>query len=369
MNLPDIFQKAAKFVGIKDYILFRWFGEWKTDYASAAATGLWNITSLQWDKKLMNMANVSSEKLPEIQPATYYWESLSEEIGKSCGLGPEVKVVIGSTDGPLSNLGVGAISPGDVAVTIGTSGAIRTTTPEPILDPEGRTFCYPLTENLWVSGGPVNNGGLAFQWVHDLLEEKTSEKDSYEILSKLAEKSPAGAEGLLFLPHLTGERAPLWDAQAKGSFIGLTLRHEKDDLVRAVLEGTILNLFDVYNLVKTQTAAEAEIKIFATGGFTQSAIWKQILADIFQKEVSIPENTESSCLGAVLLGRYAVGLTSELHEVKEETKQYETIQPNKENREVYQELFRLYQALSQALKPNYKAIHEFQNKHKKESGQ
>jgi gluconokinase len=365
---PEIFQKASKFVGIKEYILYRWFGEWTTDYASAAAMGLWNMNTLTWDEKALKLADVTADRLPSIQPTTFYWEDLSEKLAKESGLATSVKVVIGATDGPLSNLGVGAISPGDVAVTIGTSGAIRTTSSKPILDPEGRTFCYPLTENHWVSGGPVNNGGIAFQWINDLFKDGIFE-DSYDELSKEAEAAPPGSEGLVFLPHLTGERAPLWNAQAKGSFIGLTLRHKKNHMVRAVLEGTIFNLYQVYSLVKTQAQENAEVKIFATGGFTNSPLWKQILADVFQKEVSIPEHTESSCLGAVQLGRYAIGETEVLQEVSEETKQYGRVLPNTEHKEVYEELFGIYQNLSKAMESQYKAVHAFQNKYKKESGQ
>jgi gluconokinase len=365
---PEIFRKASKFVGIKDYILYRWFDEWATDYASAAAMGLWNMNTLSWDEEALLMADVTPDQLPTIKPTTFYWDKLSDVIAKESGLDSSVKVVIGATDGPLSNLGVGAISPGDVAVTIGTSGAIRTTSKTPVLDAEGRTFCYPLTENHWVSGGPVNNGGIAFQWINDLFKDEELE-DSYDELSKRAEAALPGSEGLVFLPHLTGERAPLWDAQAKGSFIGLTLRHKKDHMVRALLEGTIFNLFQVYSLVNEQAEEQAEVKIFATGGFTNSSLWKQILADVFQREVSIPEHTESSCLGAVQLGRFAIGETEALREVSEETKQYGRVLPNAEHKEVYEELFGIYQSLSKAMVSQYKAIHEFQNKYKKESGQ
>jgi gluconokinase len=365
---PEIFRKASKFVGIKDYILYRWFDEWATDYASAAAMGLWNMNTLSWDEEALLMADVTPDQLPTIKPTTFYWDKLSDVIAKESGLDSSVKVVIGATDGPLSNLGVGAISPGDVAVTIGTSGAIRTTSKTPVLDAEGRTFCYPLTENHWVSGGPVNNGGIAFQWINDLFKDEELE-DSYDELSKRAEAALPGSEGLVFLPHLTGERAPLWDAQAKGSFIGLTLRHKKDHMVRALLEGTIFNLFQVYSLVNEQAEEQAEVKIFATGGFTNSSLWKQILADVFQREVSIPEHTESSCLGAVQLGRFAIGETEALQEVSEETKQYGRVLPNAEHKEVYEELFGIYQSLSKAMRSQYKAIHEFQNKYKKESGQ
>lgn len=363
---PDIFRKAESFVGIKDYILYRWFGEWVTDYASAAATGLWNMHELTWDEEALRLAAITPEKLPAIQPTTFYWDTLSETLAKESGLDPSVKVVIGATDGPLSNLGVGAISPGDVAVTIGTSGAIRTTSTSPVLDAEGRTFCYPITEKHWVSGGPVNNGGLAFQWIHDLFQKDG--ESAYETFSEEAKSVEPGAEGLLFLPYLTGERAPLWDAQAKGSFIGLTLRHTQKHMVRAVLEGTILNLYSVYSLIKDHVDDAKTIKIFATGGFTNSPLWKQILADVFQTEVSIPEHTESSCLGAVLLGRFALGETEWLEEAPMETKQYEKVMPNHEHQEIYEELFNLYQSLSDTMQDQYKAIHDFQNKPKKESG-
>jgi gluconokinase len=364
---PEIFQRTAMFAGIKDYILFRWFGEWVTDFASAAAMGMWNLHNLTWDEEALSLADVKPERLPVLKPTTFYWEQLPEKIAADCGIKGKVKVVIGATDGPLSNLGVGAISSGDVAVTIGTSGAIRTVSDQPVLDESGRTFSYPLTEKHWISGGPVNNGGLAFQWVHDLLEQEGAgfeRADSYEELSLLAKKAPAGSEGLVFLPHLTGERAPLWEPRAKGSFIGLTLRHKKEHFVRAVLEGTILHLYRVYQLVNNQADQQGMVKIFATGGFTQSRLWTQIMADIFQEKVYIPANTESSCLGAVLLGHFAVGGTNVLREVEEAQKDYETVSPDPEKKEVYQDLFLLFKTLSQSLMEDYRLIHDFQNKYK-----
>lgn len=135
-------------------------------------------------------------------------------------------------------------------------------------------------------------------------------------------------------------------------------------MVRAVLEGTILNLYSVYALIKDHVEGE-DVKIFATGGFTNSPLWKQILADVFQTEVSIPEHRESSCLGAVLLGRFAIGETETLQEAPSETKQYEEIVPNKEHQQVYQELFVLHQSLSNVIQTQYGALHDFQNKHKK----
>src|SRR5690606_23044595 len=144
------------------------------------------------------------------------------------GIPEEVPFIIGASDGVLANLGVDAIEPGVLAVTIGTSGAIRTVPSEPKTDPKGRTFCYALTDNHWVVGGPVNNGGIVLRWLRDEFassEVETAKRlgiDSYDVLTKIAEGVNPGADGLLFHPYLTGERAPLWDSNARGSFFGLS---------------------------------------------------------------------------------------------------------------------------------------------------
>ena len=141
--------------------------------------------------------------------------------------------MLGAADGVLSNLGVNAIKPGVVAATIGTSGAIRTVVDKPMTDPKGRIFCYALTEKHWVIGGAVNNGGMIFRWVRDEFaasEVETAKRlgiNSYDVLTKIADRIPPGSNGLLFHPYLTGERAPLWDPNARGSFFGLTLNHKR----------------------------------------------------------------------------------------------------------------------------------------------
>ena len=156
----------------------------------------------------------------------------------------------------LSNLGVGAIEPGAVALTIGTSGAMRTVVDAPRTDPEGRTFCYALTEKHWVVGGPVNNGGIVLRWVRDefaAAETETAKRlgiDPYEVLTHIAARIPPGAGGLLFHPYLAGERAPLWNADLRGSFFGLAMHHRKEHMIRAVLEGVVMNLHTILPAVE-----------------------------------------------------------------------------------------------------------------------
>jgi len=212
---------------------------------------MFHLNSLKWDEEALRIAGISEEQLSRPVPTTYRLTGLDETFAKEMNLHPSTPFVVGASDGVLSNLGVNAIDPGVVAVTIGTSGAIRTVTNRPVTDPKERIFCYALTENHWVIGGPVNNGGMIFRWVRDQLgssEVETAKrlgKDPYEVLTEIAAKVNPGSDGLLFHPYLAGERAPLWDANARGSFFGLGLHHKKEHLIRAVLEGVIFNLYTV----------------------------------------------------------------------------------------------------------------------------
>ena len=276
---------------------------------------------------------------------------------------PILPFVIGASDGVLSNLGVNAIDPGVVAITIGTSGAIRAVTDQPVTDPKGRTFCYALTENHWVVGGPVNNGGMTLRWVRDELasaEVETAKRlgiDPYEVLTRIANRVSPGSDGLIFHPYLAGERAPLWNANARGSFFGLGLHHKKEHMVRAVLEGVILNLYSV--MLALQELIGIPTKIQATGGFARSELWRQMMADIFNQEVIVPESFESSCLGAVILGMYALGKIDDFSIVSEWVGSTHTHQPNEENVKVYQDLIPIFIRVSRALEEEYDGMAAF----------
>ncbi|HEY2254351.1 MAG TPA: FGGY family carbohydrate kinase, partial [Variovorax sp.] len=240
---PELFHRSARFVGIKEYVFFRLFGRWIVDHSIASATGLFNLTALDWDAEALAVAGVRREQLSQLVPTTHHVQGLEAGVAEQLGLDVHTPFVVGANDGVLSNLGVNAIAPGEVAVTIGTSGAMRAVVDRPLTDPSGRTFCYALTERHWVIGGPVNNGGIILRWVRDefaAAECETAKRlgiDPYEVLTRIAERVSAGAEGLLFHPYLAGERAPLWNANLRGSFFGLAMHHRKEHMIRAVLEG------------------------------------------------------------------------------------------------------------------------------------
>lgn len=362
----DIFQAAHKFISIKEYIFFKLFNEYVVDYSIASATGLFNLKNLDWDEEALQVAGVSSDKLSKPVPTTYKVEGLNESYAQEMHLDPSTPFITGASDGVLSNLGVNAIKPGEVAVTIGTSGAIRAVTDKPVTDPKGRIFCYALTENHWVIGGPVNNGGMIFRWAKEELGASEVEAakrlgmDPYEILTQIASKVKPGADGLLFHPYLAGERAPLWDSNARGSFFGLGLHHKKEHLIRAVLEGVIFNLYTVLLALK-ELIGEPK-KIQATGGFARSALWRQMMADIFHQEIHVPESFESSCLGAVILGLYGLGEVESLNVVSEMVGATHYHKPHDETVEVYKELAPIFIRVSRLLKDEYANIAAFQKK-------
>jgi gluconokinase len=264
---------------------------------------------------------------------------------------------------------VNAINPGVAAVTIGTSGAIRVVTDKPSIDPKGRTFTYALDENHWVVGGPVNNGGDVFRWARDNMfdaEKSTAAllgKDDYDLLTEIAGKVPAGADGLLFHPYLGGERAPIWDANARGSFFGLTHSHTRAHMLRAVLEGIIFNIYMVELALEEVVGSIKELQ--ATGGFARSALWRQMMADIFESDVVVPTAFESGALAATVMAQKALGLIDDISEIKNMIGESKTYSPNPENYEVYRELAPIFIRLSRQLQTEYTNIADFQKKHNK----
>jgi gluconokinase len=357
---PELMQQAARFISIKEYVFYRLIGRYVVDHSIATAMGLLNLESLDWDPEALTVAGIKATDLSELVPTTTVFRELKPAMAKAMGLTVDTPLIIGASDGVLSNLGVGAIAPGLVAVTVGTSGAVRAVVDRPMTDPQERLFCYPLTEHHWVIGGAVNNGGIALRWVRDQLADaevataKRLGQDVYGLLTSMAGAVPPGSEGLLFHPYLMGERSPLWDASARASFFGLSLKHTKSHLVRAVLEGIVYNLYLV--LKALEDFAGPAKRIQATGGFAESAMWRQMMADIFNREVTIPEHYESSCLGAAVLGLYGLGRVTSLDVVGTMIGETHRHLPNPSHSAIYQKVLPLFEHLVDVFEPEYGAI-------------
>lgn len=340
---PELFYSAHQYIGIKEYVLYKMFGTMVMDYSIASATGLFNLQSLIWDKEALLLADIREEQLPRLVPTTEILKGLKSEAALRMSLGVETPFVVGAQDGVLANLGIGAVEDGVLAVTIGTSSAVRTVVDRPTFDPQGRLFCYALTPEHWVVGGPSNNGAIVAQWISDRLFPGLA----LDEVLPLAAGVPAGANGLLFLPLLSGERAPFWDAEAKGVMFGLTLAHTEMHMLRAAMEGVIYQITAIASLM--EQAGEKPREIRASGGFARSSLWCQMLADMLGVPVRVPVLVESSGLGAAQLGLYAMdGCRGSLLRWKE--MDGSLFEPDETNHKMYQNLLPLYLSLYDRLK-------------------
>lgn len=363
-QLPDVFKRTYKFISIKEYVFYKLFGQFVVDHSIASATGLFNLQALNWDEEALQMAGITVDHLSMLQPTTGRVQGMKPAYAMEMGLPAEIPFVLGAGDGVLANLGVYAMEKGVVAATIGTSGAVRAVVDKPLTDPQGRTFCYALTENHWVIGGAINNGGIVLQWVKDELidsirgAEDVSDTEAYEQLNDVAAEVSPGSEGLLFLPFLMGERAPYWNANARATYFGLAMHHHRRHLVRAAFEGVIYQMYNVVLALEDLTEKFSEVR--ATGGFNRSPLWRQIMADVFGTTVTVPDNYESSCWGAALLGLLAMGQIQSLDEAKNLVQLTHTHVPDAANTVIYNELMAIYLRIYNSLEPEFTSIARFQ---------
>jgi gluconokinase len=353
-NKFEPYLKGSRFVSIKEYLLFKWFNKFVVDYSVAASSGLFNIHTLDWDEKALQYAGVNRDQLSTIVDPITPLIGMKQEVADEIGVSSTLPLIIGASDGPLANLGIGAINKGEAAVTIGTSGAIRQMTSSPKTDEKQEIFCYSFLKDLWVMGGPTNNGGIALQWLKEVIGN--DEKDFYETVMKKAGRVRPGSEKLLFMPYLNGERAPFWDATAKGGFIGLTMGHSKEHMMRSVLEGVIFSIYHVGEALN-KLAGEPE-RIYASGGFARSPLWLQILADVFGAKVEVPMSHQSSAWGAAWLALYSVGEVESLDEIKSKIPMKEIVVPNADNHYEYQKLFSIYRDLYVQLSGTFRKLSE-----------
>ena len=349
---PELAARVQHWVGIKDYVLLELLGVLITDHSTASATGLLDIHLLQWDPEALQLAAISANQLPELVPTTKILPGLLAKSAQAMQLPAATPVIAGAGDGPLASLGVGAVRPGVAACSIGTSGALRLTAERPVVDPQGRTFCYALTEQRWVIGGAINNGGLVLQWAGDALAPDLGDGRENQLLAQAA-TVPPGSGGLIMLPYLHGERAPHWSPIPCGVYIGLTREHRRAHLIRAAIEGVCQQLALVLESV---LAAGNEVhEVRATGGFARSALWRQMLADVLGMPIGFPAQQEGSSFGAALLGMSALGLIPIDH-AADLIRIGQTHVPDPAARQTYTDLRPTFDRLYDALVPAFRAL-------------
>jgi gluconokinase len=349
---PATFAAARRWAGIKELVVARLTGTWAVDHSIASGTGLLNLHELAWDGEALALAGIDAGRLSALVPTTERL-ALGAPGAAELGLKEGLPVIVGAADGPLANLGVGAVHHGVAACSIGTSGALRLMVDRPAVDPQRRVFCFALTPGRWVVGGAINNGGVVLQWTGEALAPDLGPHAEAQLV-ELAEGVPAGSEGLIMLPYLLSERAPHWSTLARGAYVGLTRQHGRAHLVRAALEGVCLQLALV--LASMRDAGNEVREIRATGGFARSPLWRQMLADALGMPIGFPAGHEGSAFGAALLGMEALGLLDGIDRAAELVGIAEIVEPEAGAAAVYADLLPTFGSLYEALAPAFRVL-------------
>lgn len=344
-NQPEIFQQAARFIGIKEYVFFRMTGKYVVDTGLASATGMLRLSDLKWDDQILSFIGLKSEQLSDVVSNKEIFP-LPEQIGVPDNYRLEIPagtpLVIGSSDGACANISIGSASGDAMVVTVGTSSAIRVLSKQRVIDPEMRTFCYHARNDQFITGGGGNSGAVVLEWLKDSLMESGESMD--EFLGRAAEIRP-GSDGLIFLPYILGERAPIWNAHAKGVFFGLTVNHTRSHMIRAAIEAVVYGIFSIGKILTQNNPIN---EIYATGGFARNALWVQILADVFGLPVIVNGSSESSAWGAVLIGMEALGIHPDF--IQKKVVQY---LPDNDRHEIYAQRFTRFERLYGLLKEEF----------------
>ena len=348
-NDPKLFNKAALFVSIKEFIWFRLFNAWQVDMSIASATGLFNIHTLKWNKTSLELCGILPSQLSEIVPTIFTRTDLENPAKDILNIKNEITFCIGANDGCLANLGSFALKKGEAALTIGTSGAVRVTGPKPIADFKSMLFNYILEESTYITGGPINNGGIVVKWLFKIfLDNNNPDPDDYTMLfDKISTVSP-GSDGLIFLPYLLGERAPVWDARASALYFGIHSSHTQNHFLRAAVEGICFAIKSILQPLEKKMGTISQLNI--SGGFINSPVWMQMMADITGKKLCLIEKEDASSLGAAMLVMKQLKLIRNYKDLKPET-QF-TIKPDKKHNALYNANFMIYEQLYDALKGN-----------------
>ncbi len=345
-NEPKVFDRARRVLLPKDYVRFRLTGEYAIDRAGGAGTILFDLAARTWSDAVLEDLDLDRSLFPDTYEGHEVTGTITVEAAAATGLFAGTPVVAGAGDQGANGVAVGAIDPGVVGLSLGTSGVVFTATDTPAIEPDGRlhAFCHGVA-GRWHFMGVMLSAAGSFRWFRDELAPGADFGD----LAASAGEVAAGSDGLLFLPYLTGERTPHPDPLARGAFVGLTVRHGRDQLTRAVLEGVAFGLRDSFELIRAAGGADLT-EVRASGGGTRSAEWRQILADVLNAEVRTVATAEGAAQGAALLAAVGAGWYDDAADASREWLRLDPPTSPGPNAARYEELYPMYRTLYPALR-------------------
>jgi len=352
-NMAGEFGRAWRFMSVKEWVIANLTGVFCCDLGVASGSGLLNIHDLGWDPLVLDVAGITPDRLSQLVEPSTILPGMATNLASSEGLPGNIPVVIGSSDAALSSIGAGGLVPCRMAAMVGTSAAVRALDREPRFDAGGRSWCYYAGGGYWVVGGAANNGGNVLRWFRDEFGAST-----YEQLSREAELAPPGSGGLLFLPFMAGERAPNWNADARGVFFGLNLGHSRRHLVRAIMEGIMFQVTGIYEVVSGLCGIPSSLR--ATGGFARSGVWLSIMASVSGVPLDTLPDVEGSATGAAALARTALLGLHGMDWIDECIRPTGRVEPDPSDSQVYRDLYYQYMRIYRLLKDEFAAIAEYQ---------
>jgi len=360
----EVYERAAKLLLPKDYIRFLLTGVFASEVSDASGTLLFDVKGRRWSQEMLEAMAIRPELLPEVYESPAVSGHLSSEAARAIGLLEGTPVVGGGGDQAAGAVGNGVVERGLISSTIGTSGVVFAFADRPVLDPHGRvhTFCHALP-GAWHVMGVTQGAGLSLRWFRDnfagaeVQVGSLAGTDPYDLLTAEAARAQPGCEGLLFLPYLMGERTPHLDANAKGLLFGITARHSRFQVIRAILEGVAYSLRDSLEILKEMEVPITQVR--ASGGGGRSALWRQIQADVFGTEIVTINATEGPSYGAALLAGVGAGLFGSVEEACRRTiRVVERTKPIPENVRIYERFYPLYCSLYGMMKPAFDQVTE-----------
>jgi xylulokinase len=352
-NEPEIYAKAAHVLLPKDFVRYKLTGDFAMDKADGSGTVLFDLKERDWSDEVLSALGILRSWMPPVYEGPQITGYLTPAAAVATGLKAGTPVMAGGGDQAAQAVGVGAVKPGIIGLTVGTSGVVFATTPSALIEPEGRlhAFCHAVP-GMWHFMGVMLSAAGSLQWYRDTLAPGMS----FDDLLKEAETVPAGSEGLQFLPYLSGERTPHPDPFARGAFIGLTLRHRRGHMTRAVLEGVAFGLKDIFTLIQN-AGLGAIVQVRASGGGIKSPLWRQILASVLEADLITVDVVEGAAYGAALLAGVGTGVWSNVATAcKEVVRLAEITKPNEGQVVIYRIMYPIYRDLYPALKSTFQKI-------------
>ncbi len=361
-NEPDIYAKCHKILLPKDYVRYMLTGEYGAEASDASGTNLYDVTNRCWSNEILQLLDINPELLPICKESVDVAGNISAQAAELTGLATDTVVCYGAGDNASAAVGTGVVVEGKAFTTLGTSGVVFAHSDKPQIDKGGRvhTFCSAVPGAYTVMSCTLA-AGMSLKWFRDTLcgaEQEVAQSlgcDSYVLMDKGVDNIEIGADRLLFLPYLMGERSPILDEKSRGVFFGLSGVHTKYHMIRAVMEGVIYSQRQCFDVMRDMGVHPKQM--YACGGGGKSEVWRHMMADVYNNEVITTQNDEGPALGVAILAAVACGIYDSVPQACDKLiKEKQRLQPNDDNHNRYMQFYEIYKGLYPALEGSFAGL-------------